>query len=164
AERRLAVAQPADVHGSAGHNQVGGRGLQQLSGDPHDLLANLARGPERGGQRHRRATAGEATDTERHARTVAVDHRVPLGRDIQLVRHDLGQRRVDALTDGADTGIDHAVAGPVDLDARIFPRPEPGLLDEAADADTDEAALAASLGLLLARVLITERTERVVQR
>src|SRR6058998_3230866 len=69
-----------------------------------------------------RSAAGKATDAPRLARAVAVDHRDPLGRDIQLVGHDLGQRRVDALTDGGDTGIDHDVAGPVDLDPRIFPR------------------------------------------
>src|SRR5437870_9233187 len=66
-----------------------------------------------------RSAAGKATDAPRLAkpptpngtRALSPWTTDPLGRDIQLVGHDLGQRRVDALTDGGDTGIDHDVAG-----------------------------------------------------
>ena len=62
----------------------------------------------------------------------------------ELVGHDLGQRRLDPLPHRGHAGVDDDVAGGVHLDARVLPRPEPGLLHHAADPDPEVAPVAAA--------------------
>ena len=76
--------------------------LEQPGGDTEDLVADLARRHERGGERHGRAAAREAADAERHLGAVTVDHADVLRGQVELLGDDLGERRLDPLPHGGD--------------------------------------------------------------
>src|SRR5439155_20795692 len=111
-----------------------------------------------------RAAAPEAADAERHPPAVSVDHGHLLGRHRQLLGDDLRQGRLDSLADRGDAGVDDHAARAVHLDARVLPGPEPRLLEDAAEADPEIAALLSRLGLFRAHRLVVRQRQRLVER
>src|SRR5262249_57165729 len=115
-------------------------------------------------QGHRGAAAGEAPHPEGHPRAVTVDHRDRLRRDPQLVRADLGERGLDALSDGGDARVHDDVTGGIDLDPGVLPGAEPRFLHQAANTDADEAPRAARSCLLGAGRVVVDGLERRIER
>jgi hypothetical protein len=77
--------------------EVGGRGLEHRGGDEPRLVAHLPRHDRRGGAGHRRRARAVRAQAERRRVSVAVDDLDVLGRDAELLGHDLGERRLVAL-------------------------------------------------------------------
>ena len=88
---------------------------------------------------------------------------IPSGGDSQLVGHHLGQRRLDPLPHRGHARVDDDVAGGVHLDARVLPRPEPGLLQDAADPDPHVAPVAARGRLLGAQRRVVDGVEGLIE-
>jgi hypothetical protein len=82
----------------------------------------------------------------------------------ELIGAHLGQRGGDSLPDRGHARVNDDVAGRVDLHARVLPRAEAGLLQHAAHADADVAALPPRLGLGGTRLVIAGDLQRLIER
>ena len=80
--------------------------------------------------------------------------------NLQLVGDDLAQRGCNALADGVAAGIQHDLAGVVDLDPGIFPGADAAGFDEATDADADGAAFVLCRGACSSSLFIAELFQR----
>ena len=69
-----------------------------------------------------------------------MNHAYVVDGTFQLIGDDLAQRGCNALAHGVASGIQHDLAGVIDLDAGVFPGADAAGFDEAADADADGAA------------------------
>ena len=156
-------------------------------GDRPELRCDLERGEVDGGRAH----AGEARGVVAGGDAPRARGRVHFGQDVDLggidaerVGDDLRadgpvalalRRRPDPHGDAAERGDDHGRAlgvprlgqraGPLlrGLDERDVAHVRDGGLDDARDADPDQAALCPGLGLLGAALVVAGELERVVE-
>ena len=70
---------------------------ERLRGKTHRLRVQLARCQRNGAAAHDRRAAGERADALADPQGVTADHRDILGRDAELARGDLGERRLQPL-------------------------------------------------------------------
>src|SRR5204863_8431237 len=93
--------------------EIVGRGLEHRGGDVLRLLLHLA-GRDRGGRaRYRRRAAAVGAEAERGAVGVAVHDLDVLGRDAELLGHDLRERGLVALALRLAAHAEYGLAGGV---------------------------------------------------
>ena len=125
-----------------------------------------------GDGRRARAVGAEAV---RRAVGVAVADLDVLGRDPELLGHDLGERRLVALALGLGADRDHRLARRVDAqvgavvhrqpeDVHVLARAGADALGEERDADPHQLAAGPLLGLLAAQVLVAGDLHRDLHR
>ena len=73
------------------------RDAEGVRGETHGLRVQLARCQRNGAAAHDRGAAGERADALADPQGVTADYRDILGRDAELARGDLGERRLQPL-------------------------------------------------------------------
>src|SRR5262249_35622556 len=97
-----------DYFHSIGEHDVARRNLQQMAGDLEQFGPNFPRSDQYGSTRDDQRAAAEGSPAIWCAVGIAMHHLDLLGRDAELVREDLGERRAQALSmrRAADPGLD----------------------------------------------------------
>ena len=95
-------------HGNStvGQAKVVGRGLKKVGGHFQSAVAERLGGDLHGGPRHHRDTRSEGAAAALDPVRLAVNDRDTLNRDIERLRADLCQYRLNALTNGCNSGHD----------------------------------------------------------